>query len=191
MRSAIRNIAVICVGAVFFMSLAACRSEEAAPEESVFSEAEQDPADMEGRSGQPEEDIPGADGAENAGIREADVPDSGRSDEEGGDTDPAEGSEHLAGKVSELTPEGMVIIRTVILEGSTVRRVEEQDAQRVSVLCTPDTRFEHWVIQGGGAGIDRNPASFSDITEGMMLELSGYYEGSDFIAELVLIEEDE
>ena len=48
--------------------------------------------------------------------------------------------------------------------------------------------FEHWTIQGGGAGITKNDAVFSDIKVSDGLEASGFFDGNDFIAEKVIIE---
>ncbi len=69
-----------------------------------------------------------------------------------------------------------------------VTYLDEEEAEEISVKYTPDTEFEHWTIKGGGAGIEREKISASDIAEGMLLEISGHFEDADFIAELVLIE---
>lgn len=96
--------------------------------------------------------------------------------------------DYISGKVKELNPDGFLFIQTVVLEDSLVTFVDEKDAKKIPVKYTSDTKFEHWTIKGGGAGITKESASASDITEGMSLEIGGHFEGDDFIAELVLIE---
>lgn len=49
--------------------------------------------------------------------------------------------------------------------------------------------MEHWIIQGGGAGIDMQDAAFSDLKEGMGVELEGNYDGETFVATKVIIED--
>ncbi len=70
-----------------------------------------------------------------------------------------------------------------------VTLVDEKDAKKISVKFTADTKVEHWVIQGGGAGIDMQDAAVSDIKAGQGVELEGNYEGDIFVAARVLIEE--
>ena len=57
-----------------------------------------------------------------------------------------------------------------------------------TIHCTDSTVFEHWTIQGGGAGIEKKEAAFSDIKEGSGLEAEGYFDGEEFIADKVIIE---
>ena len=104
------------------------------------------------------------------------------------------GQEFLSGKVKELNEDGFLFSRTVLTTDSEGNRtslvtfVDEEDAEKIPVKYTPDTKFEHWTIKDGGAGIDRKDALASDITKGMGLEISGHFEGIEFIAELILIE---
>ena len=101
-----------------------------------------------------------------------------------------EGTEHLGGKVQSITDDGMIFAQTTILgEDSMVTLVDEKDAKKTSVKFTADTKVEHWVIQGGGAGIERQDAAVSDIRAGQGVELEGNYEGDIFVAAKVLIEE--
>lgn len=45
-----------------------------------------------------------------------------------------------------------------------------------------------WMIQGGGAGIGKASAAFSELKEGIGLEAQGYFDGEEFIAGKVIIE---
>lgn len=101
--------------------------------------------------------------------------------------------EYISGKVKELKEDGFLFSQTVVSTdfeggGSFVTILDEGEAEEISVKYTPETNFEHWTISGGGADIVKKEASASDITEGMGLEINGYFEGSDFIAKLVIIE---
>lgn len=106
---------------------------------------------------------------------------------------PSEGTEHLGGKVQSVADEGMVLAQTTVMgEGENanmVTLVDEKDAQKIPVVFTADTKVEHWVIRDGGAGIDRTDAALSDVKPGQGVELEGYYEGENFVATRILIEE--
>lgn len=102
-----------------------------------------------------------------------------------------EETEHLGGKVQSVSDDGMVFAQTTVKgeDESMVTIVDEKDAKKISVKFTADTKVEHWIIQGGGAGIDMQDASLSDLKPGLGVELEGYYEGENFVAVRVLIEE--
>lgn len=99
------------------------------------------------------------------------------------------GTEFLSGKIQNVEEDGMIIAQTTILEDGMVTLVDEKEAKKISVKFTEDTKVEHWTIKGGGADIDRKDAALSDLTAGMGVEMEGYYEGEDFVAIRVLIEE--
>ncbi len=105
-----------------------------------------------------------------------------------GDSTIQAGQEFLSGKVKELNADGFIFSQTILVTDGLVTYLDEEEAEEISVKYTPDTEFEHWTIKGGGAGIEKEKISASDITEGMLLEISGHFEDADFIAELVLIE---
>ena len=99
-------------------------------------------------------------------------------------------AEHLGGKVQSPRKDGMILAQTTLVdEQGMVTLLEVKDAKKISVKFTADTRVEHWIIQGGGAGIDMKEAKFSDLEEGQGVELEGYFEGEDFVATKVNIEE--
>ncbi|MDE5938531.1 MAG: hypothetical protein K2H37_05580 [Lachnospiraceae bacterium] len=75
-------------------------------------------------------------------------------------------------------------------EDGMVTLLEVKDAKKIPVKITEDTKVEHWIIQGGGAGIDMRDAEVSDLKEGMSVELEGYYDGETFMATRVIMEED-
>ena len=102
----------------------------------------------------------------------------------------SQGTEHLGGKVQSPQADGMILAQTTLVdEDGMVTLLEVKDAKKIPVKFTMDTKVEHWIIQGGGAGIDMKEASLSDLEEGMGVELEGYFEGEDFVATRVIIEE--
>lgn len=99
-------------------------------------------------------------------------------------------TEHLGGKVQSPQPEGMTVLQITILgEDGTVTMLDEKDAKKITVKFTQETKAEHWIIQGGGKNIDMNEAALSDLEEGMLVELEGYFVGDEYIATKVIIEE--
>ncbi|MCI8613868.1 hypothetical protein D7V94_10765 [Parablautia intestinalis] len=58
----------------------------------------------------------------------------------------------------------------------------------VTVRCPDGACYERWTIEGGGAGIQKDEASFSEIREETGLEAEGHYEGDEFVADKVIIE---
>ena len=109
----------------------------------------------------------------------------------GGQTiDSSQGTEHLGGKVQSPQADGMILAQTTLMdEDGMVTLLEVKDAKKIPVIFTEDTKAEHWIIQGGGAGIDMKEASLSDLEENMGVELEGYFEDEDFVATRVIIEE--
>ena len=104
--------------------------------------------------------------------------------------DKAKGTEFLGGKVQNPQADGMTLAQTTIVdENGSVTMLDMKDAKRSSVKFTPDTKVEHWTIQGGGAGIDMQAAEVSDLEEGMGVEVEGYYEEETFVAVKVIMEE--
>lgn len=106
---------------------------------------------------------------------------------------PSKGTEHLGGKVQSVSDDGMIVAKTTVMgegeDAGMVTIVDEKDAEKITVKFTADTRVEHWIIQGGGAGIDMRDAALSDLKSGLGVELEGDYEGENFIATRILIEE--
>lgn len=101
----------------------------------------------------------------------------------------AEGTESLGGKVQSPKEDGMILAQTTVSdEDGMVTLLNVEDAKKIPVKYTADTKVEHWTIQGGGAGIDRQEASFSDLEEGQGVEVEGNFEGEIFVATRVIIE---
>jgi len=97
----------------------------------------------------------------------------------------------IGGKVRSIAQDSFVISRVLMEEDSSVVVIPEEgspEEELVTVRCTDLTTFEHWTIQGGGAGIVKEEASFSDIQENGGLEAEGYFDGDEFVAEKVIIE---
>lgn len=102
----------------------------------------------------------------------------------------SEGTQHLGGKIWKLQEDGMTFAHTSLVdEDMGVTLLDVEDAEKIQVKFTEDTKVEHWIIQGGGAGIDMQDAAFSDLKEGMGVELEGYYDGDTFVATKVIIED--
>lgn len=111
-------------------------------------------------------------------------------DEEEGTEGQGQDTEYLSGKVQSPQEDGMTLAQTTITdEEGMVTLLEVKDARKIPVKFTADTRVEHWIIQGGGADIDMKEAAFSDLEEGQGVEVEGYFEGEDFVAVKVIIEE--
>lgn len=99
-------------------------------------------------------------------------------------------NEIIGGKVRSIGDNSFIISRTLIDEDGYVTMPEKGSPQEelVNIICTDDTVFENWIIQGGGAGIEKNEADFTDIKEGGGLEAEGYFDGENFVADKVIIE---
>ena len=98
----------------------------------------------------------------------------------------------IGGKVRSIAQDSFVLSRTLYDdEDKSLVIIPEEgspEEELVTVLCTNSTTFEHWTIQGGGAGITKKEAAFSDIKEKDGLEAFGYFDQDVFIAEKVIIE---
>lgn len=100
----------------------------------------------------------------------------------------------IGGIVRSVAQDSFVISRTLIDDSDdggsyvTIPGEGSPEEELVTIRCTDKTTFELWTIQGGGADITTNEASFSDIQSGGGLEAEGSYDGEDFIAERVIIE---
>lgn len=102
----------------------------------------------------------------------------------------SQGTEHLGGKVQNPQVDGMTFAQTTLVdEEGMVTLLDVEDAKKIPVKFTEDTKVEHWMIQGGGAGIDMQNATVSDLKEGMGVELEGYFDGDTFVATKVIIED--
>lgn len=117
-----------------------------------------------------------------------DVEQSGEAD--GQTADASQETEHLGGKVQNPQEDGMILVQTTVLdENGAVTILDEKDAEKIPVKFLQETKAEHWIIQGNGGDIDMQKADLSDLEEGMLIELEGYFEGDCFVATRVIIEE--
>lgn len=98
----------------------------------------------------------------------------------------------IGGKVREIMEDSFVLSRVQYAdEDSSMVLIPEEgspEEELVTIRCTDETVFEHWLIQGGGAGIDMSEASFADIQKGGGLEAEGHFDGEEFVASKVIIE---
>lgn len=109
----------------------------------------------------------------------------------------AENSEliFIGGKVRSVSRDSFVLSRTLWEDsadgqGSFVVMPEagSPEEELVTVRFADSAVFERWTIQGGGADIKKEGASFSEIQEGTGLEAQGFFDGEEFVAEKVIIE---
>lgn len=109
----------------------------------------------------------------------------------------AENSEliFIGGKVRSVSRDSFVLSRTLWEDsadgqGSFVVMPEagSPEEELVTVRFADSAVFERWTIQGGGADIKKEEASFSEIQEGTGLEAQGFFDGEEFLAEKVIIE---
>lgn len=210
MRKKIRRTgkkkAVAAISLALLLGMTGCAEKEAAPEkaqENISAEAEKQEAENESETDdsvmQKESEKKATKQEEPEGgptdAWEADSTDSGaeelkESEEKRQTVAVSQGTEHLGGKVQNPQADGMTFAQTTLVdEEGMVTLLDVKDAKKIPVKFTEDTRVEHWIIQGGGAGIDMQGAAVSDLKEGMGVELEGYYEGETFVATKVIIED--
>ena len=99
--------------------------------------------------------------------------------------------ENIGGKVMSIAQDSFVISRVIVDENGMILVMPGEggpDEVLTTIHCTDSTVYEHWTIQGGGAGIEKKEAAFSDITESSGLEAEGYFDGEEFVANKVIIE---
>lgn len=171
---------------------------ENSEKENAPAETEKTDSDESGNgkadSGQPEGERENTgkpeDGKAGNGGAEGTEQDADETESAGQALNRAEGTESLGGKVQGPQEDGMILAQTTLMdEDGMVTLLEVKDAKKIPVKFTADTKVEHWTIQGGGAGIDMQDASFSDLEEGQSVEVEGNFEGETFVATRVIIEE--
>ena len=132
---------------------------------------------------------------------EYDIPESDSLDDEGSNDGSASDSSSInkfsisqdsmiiGGKVRSVTQDGFILSRVLIEDSFVVIPEAGSPEEELVTVCYTDlTTFECWIIQGGGAGIETKEAVSSDIQEGGGLEVTGYFDGEEFVAEKVIIE---
>ncbi len=185
-----RRIAVIGMALSVGMMMAGCAS--AVKNEPQTEVKELDLTD-EKQDAHPLEDTEKEDGQEEDRKPDAEEEET---EQDADETEPAgqklnraEGTESLGGTVQSPQEDGMILAQTTVPdEDGMVTLLNVEDAKKIPVKFTEDTKVEHWMIQGGGAGIDMQEASFSDLEEGQGVEVEGNFEGETFVATRVIIE---
>lgn len=202
------------LGLAVILGMTGCAGKEGAQEnmqENVSAGAENDTARQENTDGGTEKEQEDKNGSEipktqeGEWAREDPVPAQGKENEEpeGSDGEAAKEPEkqgqavamsqdtaHLGGKVQAPQADGMTLAQTTQTdEDGMVTLLDVEEAEKIPVKFTEDTKVEHWTIQDGGAGIDMRDAAVSDLEEGMGVELEGYYDGGSFVATRVIMEE--
>lgn len=196
MRKKIRRTgkkkAVAAISLAMLLGMTGCAGKEAAPEKTqenvsavdgTQEEAEKKAAEKKESDGRvkDEQDADSSDSAADA---------SNEPQEESPKLSLSQGTEHLGGKVQNPQADGMTFAQTTLVdEEGMVTLLDVEDAKKIPVKFTEDTKVEHWTIQGGGAGIDMQNAAVSDLKEGMGVELEGYFDGDTFVATKVIIED--
>lgn len=195
-----KRIAVLGVALGMGMIMAGCAKKAETPqtEEREISLEEMGQPEAEDAE-QPEQDVDEAEDAEQPEQDAGQTEDKESADQDAAETNESnsgqtvnvsQDAEHLSGKVQSPREDGMILAQTTLMdEEGMVTLLDVKDAKKIPVKFTTDTRVEHWVIQGGGADIDMKEAAFSDLEEGQSVELEGYFEGEDFVAAKVIIEE--
>lgn len=207
MKTAKKWITAGCMGIMLLTGFTGCTKTEEALQQTQEEIENKTDIQMPEKSGNKEDDQKEidykadnhADTDETAGQNAQNQPDyANEADEQSGQSVPqkynsSEGTEHLGGKVQSVADDGMIVAQTTVMgegeDDGMVTLVDEKDAKKIPVKFTADTKVEHWIIQGGGAGIDMRDAALSDLKSGMGVELEGDYEGENFIATRILIEE--
>ena len=202
------------IGLAVIMGMTGCAGKEGMPgnpQENVSVGAEHDTAKQENTDGVTEKEREGENGSdvpktqEGEWEREDPVPAQEKKNEEPAESggEAAKESEkqgqavamsqdtaHLGGKVQAPQADGMTLAQTTLTdEDGMVTLLDVEEAEKIPVRFTEETKVEHWTIQDGGAGIDMRDAAVSDLEEGMGVELEGYYEGETFVATRVIMEE--
>lgn len=199
------------IGLAVILGMTGCAGKGDAsekPQENVS--AEDDTARQENADGVTEKEQEGENGSdvpktqEGEWVREEPVPAQGKEkkeqEERGGEAakEPekqgqavamSQDTTHLGGKVQAPQADGMTLAQTTLTdEDGMVTLLDVEEAEKIPVRFTEETKVEHWTIQDGGAGIDMRDAAVSDLEEGMGVELEGYYEGKTFVATRVIME---
>lgn len=212
-RTKERRMAAV-IGLAVILGMTGCAGKEGTlgnPQENISSGAENDTGRQENTDGGTENGQEGESGSdvpktqEGEWVREEPVPAQGKENEEleenGGEAakEPekqeqavamSQETEHLGGKVQKPQADGMTLAQTTLTdENGMVTLLDVEEAEKIPIRFTEDTKVEHWTIQDGGAGIDMRDAAVSDLKEGMGVELEGYYDGGTFVATRVIMEE--
>lgn len=202
------------IGLAVILGMTGCAGKEGTlgnPQENISSGTENDTAKQGNTDGGTEKEREGENGSEipktqeGEWAREDPVPAQGKENEEpegsGGEAakEPekqgqavamSQDTAHLGGKVQAPQADGMTLAQTTLTdEDGMVTLLDVDEAEKIPVRFTEDTKVEHWTIQDGGAGIDMRDAAVSDLEEGMGVELEGHYEGGTFVATRVIMEE--
>ena len=160
------------VGLAMILGMTGCAGKETAPE--TVSEKVSEKTGMQEEADSPD-----------YAVEESKEP-----EEEEHTVTTLQGTEHLGGKVQDPQADGMTFAQTTLLdEDGMVTLLDVEDAKKIPVKFTEDTKIEHWIIQGGGAGIDMQDAAVSDLKDGMSVELEGYFDGETFVATKVIMED--
>ncbi len=202
---------------ILLMAAGGCGNGREAGDNSIPVAAEENAdgnAGQQGKSGDGESDAPltsesGNEGdgmADNpaTGIQEGDMPGDSALEEGGEGKNPSQDASMdgsienaketmiIGGKVREIMEDSFVLSRVQYADDdSSMVLIPEEgspEEELVTIRCTDETVFEHWLIQGGGAGIDMSKASFADIQKGGGLEAEGHFDGEEFVASKVIIE---
>ncbi len=168
---------------VFVMLAAGCGSGQEADSANIVMSTENEQNDdkqenVEGMSGDRQEEK-----IENEGV-------DGQGEELQADVT-GEDSIFIGGKVRSIAQDSFVLSRTLVDDDGMIIAMPEAgspEEELVTIRCTDSTVYERWTIQGGGAGIDKTEADFTELEEGSGLEAQGSFKGEEFIAEKVIIE---
>lgn len=104
-------------------------------------------------------------------------------------------AEENLGEITELygdvvsIGEASVVVSKIYIESSAIGegdvmivRGGGDDQELINVYFEQDASFTYMTIRNGGKDVETREGSFSDITEGLIVEMTGRYEGEDFWA---------
>lgn len=125
-------------------------------------------------------------GKENAAAQ-ADVPKENEQPADGTDT------ETFCGDVERIDGDSAICseIETYKTEDGqgevAVSSAAAEDRELVAVRFAQDAVYSYQIIRDGGADVETREGSFADIRAGLILDLTGHYDGDVFLADTVRI----
>ena len=104
-------------------------------------------------------------------------------------------AEENPGEITELygdvvsIGESSVVVSKIYIESSAfgkgdvmIVRAGGDDQELINVYFEQDTSFVYQTIRNGGQDVETREGTYSDITEGVTLDMAGRYDGEDFWA---------
>lgn len=122
--------------------------------------------------------------------------DGGMPEETDSLSDPVQGqqkTEELTGNVSSIGEDSIVISQSFEEEGGVLVAPADgsPDQVLITVRVSDQTQYEMKTVKNSGvngdADVEKKSGSFSDLEQDSSVDLTGYYEGEEFVAEKIVI----